>query len=110
MTLSYYIFKYPILLHFSFTFQVEFHVPEFETALNKTGIVTRDINLRYEDIYIYYFNVLHDSLILIFTCFTSLYDRSLHEPYESRRWYYSFHRKVISMELLACSFIVHNYK
>ena len=96
MTLSYYIFKYQILLHFSCTFQVEFHVPDFEVALNKTGIVIRDLNLKDEVIYIHYCNVSHDSLILILSCFTSFYYGSLHEPYEARCWYNSCHRKVMS--------------
>ena len=76
VTLSYYIFKCWNSQLFYCTLQVEFHVPDFKIALNKSLIVGWDISMRYSDIYVNDYNVLHPLLILIFTYFTSNYDTS----------------------------------
>jgi len=70
ITLSYYIFIYINSLLFNCTLQVEFHVPDFEIALNNTRIITSDIILRYEHSIMTYSNVLHNVLIMIFTYFS----------------------------------------
>ena len=49
------------------TLQVEFHVPDFEIAINKTIIITSDIILRYEHNIMTYSNVLHNVLIMVCT-------------------------------------------